>query len=424
VTSLPESVRQRVIALAADVLGALAPDETPPPLKAVARFTAAKRAKLGGAAIAAALESDAVFRGRVLEAARTAHPGLVEAVSAGRPPPAADPADVATVAFLLRPDGWTDLVAAAGDSARRTGDEARAAREAAAAVRLREQLSAVRAEAREGRERSKAEIDRLKAENAALRGHLNEARTQVATSVDAGRAAAAESARAVSVAESGRAGAEAEARRLRARLAEVEQALEGARRAGREGRSLETARLGLLLDTLAEAAAGLRRELALPASTVRPADTVDAREPAPASAGGRPGDDPATLDDLLSLPQAHLIVDGYNVTKSAWPTMPLQAQRNRLVQGLAALAARTGAEVTCVFDGADVEAPAVALGPGVRVRFSPHGQTADELIRRLVAAEPVGRPVTVVSSDREVADGVRRSGARAVDSAALVGLMS
>jgi predicted RNA-binding protein with PIN domain len=424
VTSLPESVRQRVIALAADVLGGLSPDETPPPLKAVARFTAAKRARLGGTAIAAVLESDAVFRGRVLEAARTAHPGLVEAVSADKPPAAADPADVATVAFLLRPDGWTDLVAAAGDSARRTGDEARAARDAAAAVRLREQLSAVRAEAREGRERSKAEIDRLKAENAALRRHLNEARSQVAAREDAGRAAAAESARAVSVAESGRAGAEAEARRLRARLAEVEQALEGARRAGREGRSLETARLGLLLDTLAEAAAGLRRQLALPASTVRPADTVDALEPAPTSAGGRPGDDPATLDDLLSLPQAHLIVDGYNVTKSAWPTMPLEAQRNRLAQGLAALAARTGAEVTCVFDGADVEAPAVALGPGVRVRFSPRGQTADELIRRLVAAEPVGRPVTVVSSDREVADGVRSSGARAVESAALVGLLS
>jgi predicted RNA-binding protein with PIN domain len=424
VTSLPESVRQRVIALAADVLGGLSPDETPPPLKAVARFTAAKRARLGGTAIAAVLESDAVFRGRVLEAARTAHPGLVEAVSADKPPAAADPADVATVAFLLRPEGWTDLVAAAGDSARRTGDEARAARDAAAAVRLREQLSAVRAEAREGRERSKAEIDRLKAENAALRRHLNEARSQVAAREDAGRAAAAESARAVSVAESGRAGAEAEARRLRARLAEVEQALEGARRAGREGRSLETARLGLLLDTLAEAAAGLRRQLALPASTVRPADTVDALEPAPTSAGGRPGDDPATLDDLLSLPQAHLIVDGYNVTKSAWPTMPLEAQRNRLAQGLAALAARTGAEVTCVFDGADVEAPAVALGPGVRVRFSPRGQTADELIRRLVAAEPVGRPVTVVSSDREVADGVRSSGARAVESAALVGLLS
>jgi predicted RNA-binding protein with PIN domain len=424
VTTLPESVRQRVIALAADVLGGLAPDETPPSLKAVARFAAAKRAKLGGTPIAAALDSDPVFRARVLEAAGTAHPGLVEAVAEGAPPAAADPADVATVAFLLRPQGWMELVAAAGDTARRTGDRARAARDAAAAVRLREQLSAVRAEAREGRERAKADIDRLKAENATLRRQLNEVRTQVVTQEHAGRNVVAESAHAVSVAAAGRAAAEAEARRLRARLAEVEQALETARRAGREGRSLETARLGLLLDTLAEAAAGLRRELALPASTVRPADTVAARDPAPASAVRRPGDDPGSLDDLLSLPQAHLIVDGYNVTKSAWPAMPLEGQRNRLVQGLAALAARTGAEVTCVFDGADVEAPAVPLGPGVRVRFSPRGQTADELIRRLVAAEPPGRPVTVVSSDREVADGIRRSGARAVESAALLGLLS
>ena len=423
-TSLPEPVRQRVVTLAADVLGGLGPDETPQSLKAVARFTTAKRAKLGGAAIAAALESDQVFRRRVLEAARTANPGLVEAMSSGPPPPAADPVDVATVAFLLRPEGWTDLAAAAGDSARRAGDEARVARDTAAAVRLREQLSALRAVAREGRERSKAEIDRLKAENATLRRRLNEARTQAAAEEEAGRTGAAESVRAVEVAESGRASAEAEARRLRARLAEVEQALEGTRRAGREGRSLETARLGLLLDTLAEAAAGLRRELALPASALRPADTVDALEPGPTSGGGRPGDDPASLSDLLSLPQAHLIVDGYNVTKSAWPTMPLEAQRTRLVQGLAALAARTGAEVTCVFDGADVVAPAVSAGPGVRVRFSPRGQSADELIRRLVAAEPSGRAVTVVSSDREVADGVRSSGARAVESAALIGLLS
>ncbi|HJU96456.1 MAG TPA: hypothetical protein VJ644_00640, partial [Jiangellaceae bacterium] len=271
-TTLPETVRQRVIALAADVLGELAADETPPSLKAIARFAAAKRAKLGGTTIAAALDADPVFRARVLETARTAYPGLVEAVAEGAAPAAADPADVATVAFLLRPEGWTDLVAAAGDSARRTGDQARAARDAAAAVRLREQLSAVRAEAREGRERAKADIDRLKAENATLRRQLNELRTRVVATEDAGRNMAAESAHAVSVAEAGRAAADAEARRLRARLTEVEQALEATRRAGREGRSLETARLGLLLDTLAEAAAGLRRELALPASTVRPAD--------------------------------------------------------------------------------------------------------------------------------------------------------
>ena len=104
--------------------------------------------------------------------------------------------------------------------------------------------------------------------------------------------------------------------------------------------------------------------------------------------------------------------------------MPLEAQRTRLVQRLAALSARTGAEVTCVFDGADVSVPPpVTPAQGVRVRFSLHGQSADELIGRLVAAEPPGRAVIVVSSDREVADGVRSSGARAVDSEVLMPLL-
>jgi predicted RNA-binding protein with PIN domain len=65
----------------------------------------------------------------------------------------------------------------------------------------------------------------------------------------------------------------------------------------------------------------------------------------------------------------------------------------------------------------------VTLAQGVRVRFSPYGESADDLIRRLVAAEPPGRAVIVVSSDREVADGVRSKGARPVDSAALVPLL-
>jgi predicted RNA-binding protein with PIN domain len=59
-------------------------------------------------------------------------------------------------------------------------------------------------------------------------------------------------------------------------------------------------------------------------------------------------------------------------------------------------------------------------GRGVRVLFSKPGEIADELIRRLVRAEPAGRPVVVVSSDREVADAVRRAGARTVSAAALV----
>jgi predicted RNA-binding protein with PIN domain len=127
------------------------------------------------------------------------------------------------------------------------------------------------------------------------------------------------------------------------------------------------------------------------------------------------------LAELLAMPRVHLLVDGYNVTKSAYGDLPLADQRARLVRGLAGLHARTRAEVTCCFDGAVVEGRVTPpAARGVRVRFSDPGETADELIRRLVRAEPRGRVVVVVSSDREVADGVRDAGARPVPSAALV----
>ena len=53
--------------------------------------------------------------------------------------------------------------------------------------------------------------------------------------------------------------------RLQARVAELERAGETVRREARTGRDVDDARLRLLLDTLTDAAAGVRRELALPA---------------------------------------------------------------------------------------------------------------------------------------------------------------
>ncbi len=108
------------------------------------------------------------------------------------------------------------------------------------------------------------------------------------------------------------------------------------------------------------------------------------------------------------------------MTKKGFGEISLEQQRSRLVNGLGGLAAQTGAEVTAVFDGAE---RVIGLPPaprGVRVLFSKKGETADELIRRLVRGEPAGRPIVVISSDKEVIDGVRRHGAYPLSSDSLL----
>jgi predicted RNA-binding protein with PIN domain len=180
---------------------------------------------------------------------------------------------------------------------------------------------------------------------------------------------------------------------------------------------MDDARLWLLVDTLTDAAAGIRRELSLPAPAMRPADTVGSAE---ARMQRRVVSDPAALDGLLALPHAHLIVDGYNVTKAGYGDLPLADQRTRLISALAAVAARSGAEITVAFDGGQ-RPPAMPPTPrSVRVLFSAPDEIADDLIRRLVAAEPPGRPLLVVSSDRQVALDVGRAGAWTADAAVLL----
>ncbi|MGP3984358.1 NYN domain-containing protein [Streptomyces sp. KR80] len=427
---LPEGVRHRVIAVVADAFGGLTMAELPPQLRQYARFTPSRRAKFAGNAMAAALESHTLFRQRVAERLRETQPELAEALESGSPPAAADPLDVAAAAYVLRPVGWVKLVAAAGEEALRARAE-RADEDAAREIRrLREELTEARAAARAEGDRIRTELEAARKEAEKAQRKLRSSLSDVRRGEAAVRKAAAEleSVRAAAAAE--KAAAESETRRLKARLAETEAALEASRRAAREGRSVEDMRVRLLLDTVLDAAQGLRRELALPPASMRPADTVDAVEPGrmtPKDIASRAlsETDPALLDQLLALPQAHLVVDGYNVTKTGYPTMPLEKQRLRLLGGLAVLAAQTGAEMTCVFDGAELAAPVLLAPPrGVRVLFSKPGQTADELIRQLVRAEPPGRPVVVVSTDREVADGVARAGARPVASALLLKRLS
>lgn len=134
-------------------------------------------------------------------------------------------------------------------------------------------------------------------------------------------------------------------------------------------------------------------------------------------------DDPGLLDQLLALPRVHLVIDGYNVTKNAWPDASLEIQRDRLLTGLAPLAARTQAEMTVVFDAADrSERPLVKRPRGVRVLYSPFGVIADDVTGSSSPRSPRGRPVVVVTSDRAVARDVQRAKARVVDSVVLTRL--
>ncbi|WP_079426251.1 NYN domain-containing protein [Streptomyces katrae] len=423
---LPEGVRRRVVSLVSDAFGGLTVADLPAQLRQYARFTPTRRAKFAGNAMAAAVESDGVFRSRVAEKVREAQPELSGALELGAPPAAADPLDVAAAAYVLRPAGWVKLVAAAGEEAQRAdaervGDENRRELE-----RLREELAQLREAQRSGSEQVRGDLELARKEAESLQRKLRSALSDVKRGEAALRKLGGEIDGIRAEAAAQVAAAESESRRLKSRLAEAESALETARRATREGRSVEDMRLRLLLDTVLDAAAGLRRELALPPVSTRPADTVDAVEPGrmtPKDIAARAlsETDPALLDQLLALPQAHLVVDGYNVTKTGYPTMPLEKQRLRLLGGLSMLAAQTGAEMTCVFDGAELAAPVLLAPPrGVRVLFSKAGVTADELIRQLVRAEPPGRPVVVVSTDREVADGVAKAGARPVASALLL----
>ena len=214
-------------------------------------------------------------------------------------------------------------------------------------------------------------------------------------------------------------------RRLKARIADAEAAASTGKQTVRDARAAENARLWLLLETINQAAVGLRRELSVDAADRMPADfvadaTADRPEGAVVAKRGLSTDDPARLDQLLALPRAHLVVDGYNVTKRGYADMSLEQQRKRLITGLGGIAAQTGDEVTCVFDGAERVHGLPPAPRGVRVLFSRKGETADELIRRLVRAEPAGRPVVVISSDREVADGVARHGAYPLGADALL----
>ena len=420
--ALPEVVRQRLADIAAGAVAGIPVSDMPAAVRSVARFAPTKRARLGGPALLAGLRDSPTFRAAVTEWLRANRPESLDAA-------AADAVSAAAAAVL---QGEHSAGRRLAEVARRSSAaQLRAERDAALAKverlsteneRLRRELAAAAAAVQRAGADGEAEAGRLRSrlreQGVRLRQALDraeEAATDRDTElIEARRALAALQAQC----DRDRERADLAVRRAERSAAEVETA----RQALREARAADEVRLALLVDTVAGAVAGLRRELALSehptSSGPRPADLVSAGSPLSAASGRVV--DPAALDRLLALPMVHLVVDGYNVTKTGYPDLTLSDQRDRLTGQLAALAARTGAEITVVFDGAAVVAVPVTSSRGVRVLFSAPGVLADDVIRDLVTAEPPGRPVVVVTSDREVAESVRHCGAHPVASAVLL----
>ena len=128
---------------------------------------------------------------------------------------------------------------------------------------------------------------------------------------------------------------------------------------------------------------------------------------------------------LLRTPGAVLVVDGYNVSMTAWPELKAADQRRRLVAGLDDLAARTLTPTEVVFDGAEVDGGWVPSAGRrlVRTRFSSVGVEADDVVIDLVQQLPAATPVIVASSDKRVREGARRGGANLLHAHQLVSLL-
>jgi predicted RNA-binding protein with PIN domain len=423
--ALPAEVRQRLLTIAADVIGRRPVNELPSAVRRFARFTPAKRVRLGAAEIAAALAVDAGLRESVAEVVSEASPELFEQVMAGEPPVAADPADVGVIAYVARPDGWQDMLETVRDHLASHAERKAAEvdldrlrseldRMVAANAELVQARGAARMAAKADETEHAAQVAELQRRLRAMQGELRAAQRAEQRAADALAAARAEQER-MAAADS------TELRKARSRIAALEAEIEAGRRIARTDRDHDDARLWLLLEQISAGAAGLRRELDVSSPGVSPADAVTSNA---SDAAARPSTlDGALLDRLLDGRHVHLIVDGYNLTKTGYGNLPLAGQRARLVSSLGALAARTQVEVTVAFDGTAAPTGAAAGLPtprAVRVLFSPPGQLADDLIRDLLRMEPEGRTVVVASSDQAVAASARGSGAWSVPAAVLL----
>src|SRR3954447_26094077 len=91
---IPDAVRNRLAEIGAEAISGLNRVDIPQQLRAVSKFAPAKRARLGGASIMAALKSSPAFRTAGVEWAREHRPAALEISGA-------EPVSAAAAAILL-----------------------------------------------------------------------------------------------------------------------------------------------------------------------------------------------------------------------------------------------------------------------------------------------------------------------------------
>jgi predicted RNA-binding protein with PIN domain len=352
--------------------------------------------------------------------------------------------DLGTLSYLWlsRPPGWedeaerlvTEHLAArerlAADREERSA-ERRADAAEASATRTRAELTVVRAELageRTKRQAAEARANELQGRVAALDTQLESLRAALRVAECDSAAARRNLDEARAALATLRTSHEALSARLDETLAERAHLLSAAPSAttGADQAALAAAAAGLreLAGALAQLGAGLvdtANALVAPRSgssaprTGRAARRASGRTPLSVP-GGLVGNQPEVVAHYLRAPGAVVVIDGYNVAKTAWPDLELVEQRERLLDALDDVVRRTGARLHVVFDGADVIVPATPRRL-VNVRFSPAGVSADDVIRQLVAELPDDVPVVVVTSDNAVVADVRAMGANTLGSA-------
>ncbi len=110
------------------------------------------------------------------------------------------------------------------------------------------------------------------------------------------------------------------------------------------------------------------------------------------------------------------LIDGNNVMaqRVGWHRDKPGARRG-LLDELARFSAQKRVRVAVVFDGApDKFFPDGASYKGVRLHYAARGSNADERIKTIVEASRERRTLKVITSDRALADYVRRCGAQVI----------